>query len=129
VTLDAWKVPYENSRPVIRTSRLTAAIWFVGQAGHYLAVFDPNNASFAKHALADRPGPHNLVIASDGIVWYTGNLEATSAASIPRTSARTTRPPIPDADPAVKIRTRSPWRRTGTSGSPRKPATSSVTST
>jgi virginiamycin B lyase len=103
VTLDAWEVPYENSRPRDPYVAADGRIWFVGQAGHYLAVFDPNNASFAKHALADRPGPHNLVIASDGIVWYTGNLEGYVGRLDPKDFGKddaVRRYPMPD--PAVK---------------------------
>jgi virginiamycin B lyase len=75
VTIDAWKVPYENSRPRDPDVAADGRVWFVGQAGHYIAVFDPKSASFTKHDLADRAGPHNLVLSRDGIVWYTGNLE------------------------------------------------------
>ncbi len=50
-------------------------IWFVGQAGDYLARFTPSKGSVFKHDLEDTPGPHNLIVGSDGIVWYAGNTE------------------------------------------------------
>ena len=75
VTFDAWKVPYADTRPRDPDVAADGRIWFVGQAGHYVAVFDPKSESFAKHDLPDQAGPHNLVLARDGTVWYTGNLE------------------------------------------------------
>jgi len=48
-------------------------IWFVGQAGNYLSRFTPSTATFFKRDLPDSPGPHNLIVGSDGIVWYAGN--------------------------------------------------------
>jgi virginiamycin B lyase len=74
VTIDAWKVPYEESRPRDPYLAADGRVWFVGQAGHYLAVFDPKSESFEKHDLGDGAGPHNVVLGRDGIAWYTGNL-------------------------------------------------------
>ena len=47
----------------------------MGQRGHYLATLDPATGRFWKRDLADSPAPHNVVVGSDGIVWYTGNLK------------------------------------------------------
>jgi virginiamycin B lyase len=48
-------------------------IWFVGQGGNYLSRFTPSTTTFFKRDLPDSPGPHNLIVGSDGIVWYAGN--------------------------------------------------------
>lgn len=50
------------------------SVWFVGQGGHYLARLDPTNGRLTRKTLDDKPGPHNLIVGSDGIVWYSGNL-------------------------------------------------------
>jgi len=48
-------------------------IWFVGQGGNYLSRFTPSTGEFFKRDLPDSPGPHNLIVGRDGIVWYAGN--------------------------------------------------------
>jgi virginiamycin B lyase len=48
-------------------------IWFVGQQGDYLARFTPSTEEFFKVDLPDGTGPHNNVVDSDGVVWYSGN--------------------------------------------------------
>lgn len=50
------------------------SIWFVGQGGNYLANLNPTTGKFTRKSLDDEPGPHNLIVGSDGIVWYSGNL-------------------------------------------------------
>lgn len=48
-------------------------IWFVGQQGDYLARFTPSTEEFFKVDLPDGTGPHNNVVRSNGVVWYSGN--------------------------------------------------------
>jgi virginiamycin B lyase len=48
-------------------------VWFVGQAGNYIAVFDPQTEQFRRYEIEDGTNPHNLVVDQDGIVWYAGN--------------------------------------------------------
>lgn len=50
------------------------SVWFVGQGGNYLARLDPTTGNLTRKSLEDEPGPHNLIVGSDGIVWYSGNL-------------------------------------------------------
>jgi len=47
-------------------------VWFCGQAGAYIAVLDPETGDFTKY---DTNGvlPHNLIVDTEGQVWYTGN--------------------------------------------------------
>jgi virginiamycin B lyase len=74
VPIDEWTVPYDNSRPRDPDVAPDGSVWFVGQRGDYLARLDPATGTFSRHALADEPGPHNLIVGADGIVWYAGNL-------------------------------------------------------
>jgi virginiamycin B lyase len=69
-----WKVPYEYSVPRDPYAESAASIWFVGQSGGYLANLDVETGEFVRVPLKDGSGPHNLIVGSDGIVWYAGNL-------------------------------------------------------
>lgn len=48
-------------------------VWFVGQRGHYAAYLDPKTGAVKKFDLDPGTGPHNLIVAPNGIVWYAGN--------------------------------------------------------
>jgi virginiamycin B lyase len=48
-------------------------VWFVGQTGNYLAVFDPKTEQFRRYEIADGTNPHTLIVDPKGIVWYAGN--------------------------------------------------------
>jgi virginiamycin B lyase len=48
-------------------------VWFVGQTGNYLGVFDPGSAEFKKHSIPDRTLPHTNIVTPDGVVWLAGN--------------------------------------------------------
>lgn len=69
-----WQVPYEKSRPRDPFAESDTSVWFVGQRAGYLAHLDVTTGEFTKIDLKDGSGPHNLIVASDGIVWYAGNL-------------------------------------------------------
>jgi virginiamycin B lyase len=72
--ISEWSVPFgENTRPRDPAVAPDGRIWFVGQVGNYLAVFDPKTSAFNKFALEDGALPHSNVVAPDGTVWYTGN--------------------------------------------------------
>lgn len=74
IDIKEWHVPYEG-QPRDPFAFGDKEIWFVGQAGHYLARFTPSTKKFFKRDLDDRAGPHNLIVSSDGIIWYSGNLK------------------------------------------------------
>ncbi|HEX7026414.1 MAG TPA: lyase [Gammaproteobacteria bacterium] len=74
VDIKEWKVPY-GGQPRDPFAAGADEIWFVGQAGHYLARFTPSSGEFFKRDLGDKAGPHNLIVGKDGIVWYAGNLK------------------------------------------------------
>ncbi len=72
--IEEWQVPYEQSGPRDPFAENATTVWFVGQRGGYLASFDVDTGEFAHVQLKDGSGPHNLIVGSDGIVWYAGNL-------------------------------------------------------
>jgi virginiamycin B lyase len=69
-----WQVPYDASRPRDPFAASASSVWFVGQRGGYLAHLDVQTGEFSKIDLKQGSGPHNLIVGSDGIVWYAGNL-------------------------------------------------------
>lgn len=71
-TLQEWEVPYAQSRPRDPMVGPDGRVWFVGQAGAYVAVFDPESGDFTKYD-TDGVFPHNLLVDSEGTVWYSGN--------------------------------------------------------
>jgi virginiamycin B lyase len=48
-------------------------VWFVGQAGNYIAWFDPKTEQFKRFEIEDGTNPHNLIVDAQGVVWYAGN--------------------------------------------------------
>jgi len=69
-----WQVPYDASRPRDPFADSASSVWFVGQRGGYLAHLDVQTGEFRKIDLKQGSGPHNLIVGSDGVVWYAGNL-------------------------------------------------------
>ncbi len=73
VEIKEWNVAFGGrSRDPFAES--ANSVWFVGQGGNYLARFDPTTGEMTRKSLDDEPGPHNLIVGTDGIVWYSGNL-------------------------------------------------------
>jgi len=74
VSIQEWLVPWEDTRPRdpwVHDGRL----WFVGQRGDYVAVFDPAAESFQRFPLPPGTGPHTVIVDDRG-AWYAGNLAA-----------------------------------------------------
>ena len=69
-----WPVPNEQSVPHDPFAESATSIWFVGQRGGYLANLDTDTGQFLRVPLKDGSAPHNLIVGSDGVVWYAGNL-------------------------------------------------------
>ena len=65
--LTEWEVPYPDSRPRDPMVAPDGRVWFCGQAGAYIAVFDPETGDFRKY---DTGGvrPHNLIIDPEGTI-------------------------------------------------------------
>jgi virginiamycin B lyase len=48
-------------------------VWFVGQAGNYIANLDPASAAQKRYEIEAGTNPHTLIVDDKGIVWYAGN--------------------------------------------------------
>lgn len=71
--IQEWMVPWEQTRPRDPFVAPDGKVWFVGQTGHYAASFDVGTEQFDRIDLPPGAGPHNLIIDSKGMIWYTGN--------------------------------------------------------
>lgn len=67
-----WPVEWQG-RPRDPDVDPQGRVWFVGQAGNYIGMFDPQAETFRRFELEERTLPHNLIVAQDGGVWYAGN--------------------------------------------------------
>lgn len=76
IEIREWQVPWESSRPRDPDVAADGRIWFVGQSGDYVAVFDPESEDFERFDLAEGAGPHNVIVTDDGEIWYSGNKAA-----------------------------------------------------
>ncbi|MDX2059442.1 MAG: hypothetical protein SFV24_16650 [Gemmatimonadales bacterium] len=94
--IQEWQVPWEKSRPRDPAVAPDGRIWFVGQAGNYVARLDPRSGKFEQFAIDPGTHPHNVVIDPAGNAWYAGNMNG----MIGRIDGRTgviTRYPMPDS--------------------------------
>ena len=72
VQIDEWPTPWQGrGRDPYAAS--ADEIWFVGQQGHYLGRLTPSTGEFFKVDLPPGTGPHNNIVQSNGLVWYSGN--------------------------------------------------------
>jgi virginiamycin B lyase len=67
-----WPVEWQG-RPRDPDVDRQGRVWFVGQVGNYIGMFDPATEAFRRFDLEERTLPHNLIVAEDGGVWYAGN--------------------------------------------------------
>jgi len=67
-----WEVPWPETRPRDPAVGPDGRIWFVGQRGDYVAVFDPASESFNRYRLEAGTGPHTVITDERG-AWYAGN--------------------------------------------------------
>ncbi len=75
ITLSEWRVAW-GGRPRDPDVAPDGKVWFCGQAGNYLARFDPITETFTRFELPEGTHPHNLIIDEAGTVWYAGNQNA-----------------------------------------------------
>ncbi len=73
VTITEWTVPWEQTRPRDPYVAPNNHVWFVGQQGDYVAMFDSKTGKFRKYPLDSGTGPHCLIVDNEGFVWYAGN--------------------------------------------------------
>jgi len=76
IDIKEWPVPWADTRPRDPYAVSASEVWFVGQGGHYAARLNPETGEFTRVDLPEGAGPHNLIVDSDGAVWYAGNLKA-----------------------------------------------------
>jgi virginiamycin B lyase len=48
-------------------------VWFVGQAGNYIAYLDPTSGQQKRFDIEANTNPHTLIVDAQGTVWYAGN--------------------------------------------------------
>jgi virginiamycin B lyase len=95
VCVTEWRVPWERSRPRDPYVDRTGRVWFVGQAGNYVAYLDPQTGRFKRYEIEEGTHPHNLIIDARGFVWYTGNANGRIGRLDPATGA-IRKYPMPD---------------------------------
>ena len=51
-------------------------VWFVGQAGNYVATFDPDTLAFRRYEIEDGTNPHTVIVDDDGPTINVANVTA-----------------------------------------------------
>lgn len=127
VDIAEWHVPYrmdadgtlhdeqpttsaERTRPRDPYVHPDGRVFFCGQAGNYIASFDPVSGAFRRYALAESTHPHNLIIDDAGMVWYAGNRNSHIGRLDPESGAITK---YPMTDPDVRDPHTLIWDRDG----------------
>jgi virginiamycin B lyase len=95
VEFTEWTVPWEGTRPRDPYVDGEGRVWFVGQAGNYIAYLDPATGEFRRYEIEEGTHPHNLIIDEAGMVWYAGNRNARIGRLDPATGETRTYP-MPD---------------------------------
>lgn len=95
VVITEWKVPWSQSRPRDPYLDRQGRVWFVGQAGNYIAYLDSASGQFKRYEIDPGTHPHNLIVDSKGLVWYAGNANGMIGRLDPATG-KITRYPMPD---------------------------------
>ena len=85
VQITEWKVPWDGSRPRDPYFGPDGRVWFVGQAGNYIAYLEPSTGEFTRVEIEEGTHPHNLIVDKQGVVWYAGNRNGTIGRYDPRT--------------------------------------------
>jgi virginiamycin B lyase len=99
VDIKEWPVPWERTQPRDPYVAPDGKVWFVGQAGDYLANLAPATGEFQRYELSPGTGPHNQIVDARGMVWYAGNRAAHIGRLDPATGSIAK---FPMPDPAVR---------------------------
>lgn len=78
-------------------------VWFVGQAGNYVARFDPADESFRQYEIEDGANPHTVIVDEEGYGWYAGNRNGTIVRVHPETGELTVFPTGEARDPHTMV--------------------------
>jgi virginiamycin B lyase len=103
--INEYDVPWEGTRPRDPYVAPDGRVWFVGQGGNYLAVFDPARSAMERVEIDPGTHPHNAIVDAQGRVWYSGNRNGMIGRYDPATK-QITRYPMPDStvqDPHTMI--------------------------
>jgi virginiamycin B lyase len=73
-------------------------IYFVGQAGNYVASLDQKTGAMRRYELDENTHPHTQIVDKDGTIWYTGNTAA-HIGKIDPVSGKITKYVMPDSTP------------------------------
>lgn len=76
VQVRAWDVPWQGRPRDPYVAPAGDRIWFVGQAGNYVAFFTPATGKFRQIAIDSGTHPHTVVVDKQGNAWYAGNQNA-----------------------------------------------------
>jgi virginiamycin B lyase len=98
VPIKEWPVEWAG-RPRDPYVAPDGKVWFVGQAGNYIAHFDPTAETFKRFEIEAGTNPHNLIVDPKGQVWYTGNRNGRIGKLDPATGKIQT---FPMPDPAAR---------------------------
>lgn len=97
LSINEWEVPWgAEGRPRDPFVDGQGRVWFVGQAGNYIAALDTATGQFRRYELDPGVHPHNLIVDQAGIVWYAGNRAAHIGRLDPATG-RITKYAMPDS--------------------------------
>lgn len=88
--IQEWQVPWPDTRPRDPSVAPDGRIWFVGQVGNYLAVFDPETETFQRFDLPAGTKPHTVLVDEQGRPWIAGNGNGTILRFDPSGEAFTT---------------------------------------
>ena len=104
-----WTVPWEKTRPRDPIMDQSGKVWFVGQAGNYVAYLDSKSGQFKRFEIDAGTFPHNINLDERGGVWFTGNRNGKLYSIDPATGALKTVP----LDAAVRDPHTMIWDKNG----------------
>ena len=73
-------------------------IFFVGQAGNYIASLDQKTGAMRRYELDPNTYPHTQIVDKDGTIWYAGN-RAAHIGKIDPATGKITKYVMPDSTP------------------------------
>ena len=73
-------------------------IFFVGQAGNYIASLDQKTGAMRRYELDPNTYPHTQIVDKDGTIWYAGN-RAAHIGKIDPNTGKITKYVMPDSTP------------------------------
>jgi len=73
-------------------------IYFVGQAGNYIASLDQKTGAMRRYEIDENTHPHTQIVDKDGTIWYSGNTAAHIGKIDPNTG-KITKYMMPDSTP------------------------------